>query len=60
MKNLKQIMDEKRVGVRELARLTGMSKNTISEHRNNEDSKPNLSTVEKIAKALNVSPKKFL
>jgi len=53
--NLKKLRTAKKVSLRALANLSGVSKTTISEIENNVMSNPTLDTLEKLAEALEVS-----
>lgn len=57
-KNIKQIRNEKRLTLRELSELSGVSKSTISDIENNKVN-PSTNTLEKLAKGLSVNVEDF-
>lgn len=58
-KKIQDLRNKKGYSLRVLAEMSGVSKNTIHEIENNR-SNPTLDTLNKIARALNVDPKKLL
>ena len=58
--NLKRIRKAKRIGQRELARMSGLSFSMVSKLESGEQSNPTLETIEKIAGALNASPSELI
>ena len=54
--NLKKILNEKRMRFSELSRMTGISKNSLSNINTMKNTGIRFETIEKIANALNIEP----
>lgn len=52
---IRAIRTDKKISIRKLAELTGLSKSTLSEIENNISKNPTIDTLDKVARALSVS-----
>ncbi|MBZ4650926.1 MAG: transcriptional regulator, family [Thermosipho sp. (in: Bacteria)] len=52
---IRLLRTQKKISIRKLAEITGLSKSTLSDIENNKSKKPTIDTISKIAKALEIS-----
>lgn len=57
---IRLLRNEKKISIRKLAEITGLSKSTLSEIENNISKNPTIDTLDKISKALGVSVAELL
>ena len=51
---IRLLRTEKKVSIRKLSDLTGLSKSTLSDIENNKSKKPTVDTIERVARALEI------